>query len=48
MVMPGTPPGQIAITYGWWIGLVSGVLILIGSAGPAQESAGTRKPPGLP
>jgi hypothetical protein len=45
---PGTPPGEISITYGWWIGLVGGVLILIGSVWRAQESAGTRKPPGLP
>jgi hypothetical protein len=45
---PGTPPGEIGITYGWWIGLVGGVLILIGSVWRAQESATTRKPPGLP
>jgi hypothetical protein len=45
---PGTPPGQIGISYGWWIGLAGGVLILIGSVWRAQESATTRKPPGLP
>ena len=45
---PGTPPGQIAISYGWWIGLAGGMLILIGSVWRAQESATTRKPPGLP
>jgi hypothetical protein len=45
---PGTPPGEISISYGWWIGLIGGVLILIGSVWRAQESAGTRKPPGLP
>jgi hypothetical protein len=45
---PGTPPGEISISYGWWIGLAGGVLILIGSVWRAQESAATRKPPGLP
>jgi hypothetical protein len=45
---PGTPPGQISISYGWWIGLAGGLLILVGSVWRAQESATTRKPPGLP
>jgi hypothetical protein len=45
---PGTPPGEISIHYGWWIGLAGGLLILIGSVWRAQESATTRKPPGLP
>ena len=45
---PGTPPGQIGITYGWWIGLAGGLLILVGSVFRAKESAGARKPPGLP
>jgi hypothetical protein len=45
---PGTPPGQISLSVGWWIGLAGGVLILIGSVWRAQESATTRKPPGLP
>ena len=45
---PGTPAGEISIGFGWWIGLVGGVLILIGSVWRAQESATTRKPPGLP
>ena len=45
---PGAPPGEIGIDYGWWIGLAGGILILIGSVWRAQESATTRKPPGLP
>jgi hypothetical protein len=45
---PGTPPGQISITYGWWIGLAGGLLILVGSVFRAKESATARKPPGLP
>ena len=45
---PGTPPGEIGISLGWWIGLVGGVLILIGSVWRTKESMTTRKPPGLP
>ena len=45
---PGTPAGEISITYGWWIGLAGGLLILVGSVFRAKESAATRKPPGLP
>jgi hypothetical protein len=45
---PGTPPGQIGITYGWWVGLAGGLLILVGSVFRAKESAAVRKPPGLP
>ena len=45
---PGTPPGQIGISYGWWIGLAGGLLILVGSVFRVKESAGARKPPGLP
>jgi hypothetical protein len=45
---PGMPNSEISVAYGWWIGLVGGVLILIGSVWRAQESATTRKPPGLP
>lgn len=45
---PGTPPGEIGITTGWWIGLVGGLLILIGSVARTKESMTTRKPPGLP
>jgi hypothetical protein len=45
---PGTPSGEISLDFGWWVGLAGGVLILIGSVWRAQESAATRKPPGLP
>jgi hypothetical protein len=45
---PGTPQGEISISYGWWIGLAGGLLILVGSVFRAKESAGARKPPGLP
>ncbi len=44
---PGSPSGQISIGYGWWIGLLGGLLILVGSVWRSQESAGRRKPPGV-
>ncbi len=45
---PGTPSGEIGITYGWWIGLAGGLLILVGSVFRAKESGAARTPPGLP
>jgi hypothetical protein len=44
---PGNPPGQISISYGWWLGLLGGVLILIGSIARSRESSTRRKPPGV-
>jgi hypothetical protein len=44
---PGSPSGQISVGYGWWIALVGGLLILVGSVWRSQESAGRRKPPGV-
>ncbi len=44
---PGSPPGEISINYGWWVALVGGFLILIGSIGRSRESAARRKPPGV-
>jgi hypothetical protein len=44
---PGTPPGEISVAYGWWVGLAGGLLILIGSIWRSRESAARRKPPGV-
>jgi uncharacterized membrane protein YphA (DoxX/SURF4 family) len=44
---PGSPPGQISISYGWWLALLGGVLILIGALTRSRESATRRKPPGV-
>ena len=44
---PGSPPGEIGTAFGWWIGLLAGLLILVGSVWRSQESAGRRKPPGV-
>jgi hypothetical protein len=47
IVQPGSPPGQISVTYGFWVGLVGGLLILAGAVWRSQESAARRKPPGV-
>jgi hypothetical protein len=44
---PGSPRGEISVTYGWWIALGAGLLILIGSIWRSQEGAERRKPPGV-
>lgn len=44
---PGSPPGQITISYGWLLALIGGLLILAGSVWRARESAAKRKPPGV-
>ena len=44
---PGAPPSEIGISYGWWIGLFGGLLILVGSIWRSQEGAARRKPPGV-
>jgi hypothetical protein len=44
---PGTPSGEISIDYGWWVGLLGGLLILAGSIWRSRESAARRKPPGV-
>ena len=44
---PGSPPDQIGVGYGWWVALLGGLLILIGSISRTRESATRRKPPGV-
>lgn len=44
---PGTPPGEISITTGWFVALAACLLILFGSVWRAQESGARRKPPGV-
>jgi hypothetical protein len=44
---PGSPPGEISIASGWWLGLIGDLLILAGSIWRAQESGARRKPPGV-
>jgi hypothetical protein len=44
---PGSPPDEITVAIGWWIALVSCLLILAGAVFRAQESGAGRKPPGV-
>lgn len=44
---PGSPPGEISIDYGWYVALIGGLLILVGSIWRSRESATRRKPPGV-
>lgn len=44
---PGSPSGEISVAYGWWVALLGGLLILVGSVARTRESAARRKPPGV-
>jgi hypothetical protein len=44
---PGTPPGQISVSYGWGLALVGALLMLAGAVWRSQEQAPRRKPPGV-
>jgi hypothetical protein len=44
---PGTPPGEISISTGWWLALVADLLILTGAVWRSKESGARRKPPGV-
>ena len=44
---PGTPPGEISIGIGWFVALLGGLLILVGSIARSRESSSKRKPPGV-
>ena len=43
---PGTPPGEIALTTGWFVALGADLLILAGSIWRSRR-ASSRKPPGV-
>jgi CDP-diglyceride synthetase len=45
---PGSPTGEIHISYGWVLAMVGGFLILLGALVRSQETGGRRKkPPGV-
>jgi hypothetical protein len=44
---PGSPPGEISVSGGWWVALFADLLILAGSVWRSQESGARRKPPGV-
>jgi hypothetical protein len=43
---PGDPSGDIKLRIGWYLALLAGILMLVGSVMRQGESARTRKPPG--
>ena len=47
IAVPGTPPEEIGLAWGWFVGLAGSLLILAGAVWRAQESAPQRKPPGV-
>ncbi|HWF54695.1 MAG TPA: hypothetical protein VG223_08715 [Solirubrobacteraceae bacterium] len=44
---PGSPTGEISVSYGWWLAMLGGVMILVGAIWRSQESTTRRKPPGV-
>jgi hypothetical protein len=44
---PGDPSGEIKLRIGWYIAMIGGILMLVGSTMRAQESETVRKPPGV-
>jgi hypothetical protein len=44
---PGSPSGEINLGYGWFVALLGGLLILVGSITRSRESTSRRKPPGV-
>jgi hypothetical protein len=43
---PGEPPAAISLQWGWFVALISTLLIAAGGAGRQLESSRERKPPG--
>jgi hypothetical protein len=44
---PGSPPGEITVSFGWFLALLGGLLILTGAITRSRESSTRRKPPGV-
>jgi hypothetical protein len=44
---PGNPPGQISVSFGWWLALFGSLLILTGAISRSREASTRRKPPGV-
>lgn len=42
---PGTPPGEISVSTGWWLALAACLMILFGAVWRSQQGT-RRKPPG--
>jgi hypothetical protein len=44
---PGSPRGEIGVSYGWWLAMLGGAMILVGAIWRSQETTTRRKPPGV-
>jgi archaellum biogenesis protein FlaJ (TadC family) len=44
---PGEPPGEINLSYGWFIALLGTILITVGGSYRASTTERPRKPPGV-
>ena len=44
---PGSPSGEISLSWGFGLAIVGSLLILVGAMWRSQESAPRRKPPGV-
>ncbi|HVS28274.1 MAG TPA: hypothetical protein VHE14_01915 [Solirubrobacteraceae bacterium] len=47
IIKPGNPHEQIHLSYGWYLALFAGVLMLVGALTRVSESERVRKPPGV-
>ena len=43
---PGDPSGNVGLRFGWFVALLGGALMLVGSVRRQSESEAVRKPPG--
>jgi hypothetical protein len=44
---PGEPPSEVGLSWGWFVGLLGSLLMVVGASWRARESAPRRKPPGV-
>ncbi len=44
---PGSPSGEITVSWGWWLALLGGLMILVGAIWRSSETSTQRKPPGV-
>lgn len=44
---PGSPTGEMSVSFGWGIALLGGLVILAGAVWRSQQSAPRRKPSGV-
>jgi hypothetical protein len=47
IIKPGSPSGEISLSYGWWVALAGAAIVCVGSVQRASKQSGPRKPPGV-